>query len=292
MLAFCSEPSRYARRVRAGRSLSFPVLGDPQNTLAYHLIDEGIVPGLLVVDRFDRQRTVRNQTPGNVPPATWQFYARHPYMSKYKEGVVQPCVAIVRGKGDAGRSVPYACAVNELRVRNGMGAGDRPRARDVWAAFVAHEVAGAAPSATMDGSRIPRHTVQEEPYLQVALFAHAAAGGALLLYVTGAITAPARNALLGGALAFALAYWHAFFRSIVAQKLVPPRGKRAAPSSAGLRERLAVIPRFVLAMVITKLHELRGNLGRASGTPAPQPQLLQKEHNDEKEQKGCSTCST
>ena len=92
VLAFCSEPPRYARRVRAGRSLSFPVLGDPRNVLAHHLIDEGVVPGLLVVDRFDRVRTLRNQPPGNVPPATWQFYARHPYMSKYKEGVVQPCV--------------------------------------------------------------------------------------------------------------------------------------------------------------------------------------------------------
>ena len=290
MLAFCSEPARYARRVRAGRSLSFPVLGDPQNTLAHHLIDEGIVPGLLVVDRFDRQRTVRNQTPGNVPPATWQFYARHPYMSKYKKGVVQPCVAIVRGKGDAGRSVPYACAVNELRVRNGMGAGDRPRARDVWAAFVAHEAGGAAPGATMDGSRIARHTVREEPYLQVALFAHAAVGGALLLHVTGAITAPARNALLGCALAFALAYWRAFFRSIVAQKRVPPRGQRTTPSSVGLHERLAVMPRFVLAILIAKLHELSGNLCGGGGAPVPQP--LQKEQNDEKEQKGCSTCRT
>ena len=48
VLAFCSEPPRYARRVRAGRSLSFPVLGDPRNVLAHHLIDEGVVPGLLV----------------------------------------------------------------------------------------------------------------------------------------------------------------------------------------------------------------------------------------------------
>lgn len=302
MLAFCSEPSRYARRVRAGRSLTFHVLGDPHNALAHHLIDEGIVPDLLVVDRFDRERTLRNQAPGNVPPATWQFFARHPYMSKYQKGVVQPCVAIVRGsKGDADRSVPYACAINELRVRNGMGAGDRPRAHDVWAALVAHEASRTMPRATMDASRISRHTLRDEPYVQVLLFAHAAVGAALLLQAAGIIAVPARNALLVCALAFALARWRAFFCGVVAQKWAARGRRNSSPrAGGGLAERLFVGPRFMVALLIAKLSELLGHLGGSTGggltlQTAPPPQTQQSEHSEQNEQNkvneqgGCHT---
>ena len=246
VLAVSSEHPRYARWAASEWKLTFPVIGDPKNVLADHLIDQGIIPDLCIVDRFDRERTMRNQAPGNVGDATWRWVTRHPFMKHYRHGCVQPAVAIVRSN----RSVAFGMAVNKLSRRNGFGAADRPKVHVVWAAFKAllHSKAGAGAdadgelggtggaggNAVIDGSHFTKDGIFDEAYLQCAAFAVVAVLAIAALLASGRDPGGRISAALAAiALAFAAARWPQFLRSLVLSSRGPSQEREKEEEEEG-----------------------------------------------------------
>jgi len=205
VLAITSEPPRYARLAQEEWEIRYPVMGDPQNRLSHHLIDKGLVPDLLVLDRFDRARSLRNQEA--ISEAAWTWFTNHPYLKHYLHGCVQPSVAIVRRNC----SVAYSLAVKELSLKNGFGATTRPVADEVWAAFKA-----LAPGAgRMEGTGFRRHALTEEAYIQCLLFASVSVPAVAVLYLLDLAGAQTCAALLCLATAYGISRWHGFLRELL-----------------------------------------------------------------------------
>lgn len=113
--------------------VSFPIISDRSHVLAKYLKSEGILP-VVITGR------------GGDVGYRGAYYTKHPRMSKYEHGCVQPGLLVLPRTGG-----PWFRWHIEPKVMNLGGASDRPVLKDVLA-IVEKKLAGDSPGTCVEGS--------------------------------------------------------------------------------------------------------------------------------------------
>ena len=185
MIAFTSEPQRYADRARRLRSLTYPVYGDPAHTVAHYLLQEQILPRLCIT---------------TTESGLW--YRNHPFMNKYIHGIVHPAVAVLQQAGpDRPIHVAYSMSV-QAQMTNGFGAVGRPNARQMWNKFKSECLTNGRLLTKMDGSSLRTEWLSDERYVRAAL----ASSMSVTLLLAGPYTGSQPLVVVGVVVAAAAAY--------------------------------------------------------------------------------------
>ena len=189
-MAVTSEPPAWAARAKELWGISFPIVGDPEHQLAHYVIKENIIPNLVITHLDPAVAADASNIYSTVGPVPLAILRVHPWISKYKHGIAQPALSIIRNN----RSVAYSMAVQPC-ASNGFGANDRPMGKQVWDAFKALD--GDNTAAKIDKSKIRLVGIIEETYLQLILLGFVATTLILLAWIHGSISSEdARHGVL------------------------------------------------------------------------------------------------